>query len=288
MTLEELHIELCGVCNATCSYCTWQSRTVGKQVMETELALRLIEDAAEMQVGLVTFHGVGEATLHKDLVKILTHAEEFGLQTRLSTNCFKLKGKLADGLRKLKNLQLILAVPWTMAESSQKFVDECTANARAYIEGGYENRSVHALMVCAEQAEVHLDEFYGHFRAFAGHPRFNIHLKQPQTWPNDTPNKGFVRLDLKDEPSVILETQETPRSLAADCRMPERLLMVLADGTCVPCCVGMDEWGLGNIQGRTLKEVWESAELEGLRRKWREADDSIPCGHCKKRTDCRQ
>jgi hypothetical protein len=70
--------------------------------------------------------------------------------------------------------------------------------------------------------------------------------------------------------------------------MPDRFLMVLADGTCVPCCVGMDEWGLGSVVGRTLREVWESPEMGRVRDLWRAADDSIPCGRCKNRTDCIQ
>lgn len=288
MILEELQIELCGVCNATCSYCTWQKRTVGKQMIDTALVKRLLGNASQLGVGLVTFHGVGEPTLHPKLLEVLASAESLGLKTRLSTNCYKLEGELAEGLRQFKSLQLILAVPFTMLEKDPKFFAKCLENARNYVESGWQNRSLHALMVCAEQVEPYAEAFVQAFRPYLERDRFNIHLKQPQTWPNDTPNKGFVRENLKISPKVLLETQATPRSLAADCRMPERLLMVLADGTVVPCCVGMDEWGLGRIQDRALSEVWESPELETIRDKWRRSDDSIPCGHCKKRTDCHQ
>ena len=70
--------------------------------------------------------------------------------------------------------------------------------------------------------------------------------------------------------------------------MPDRFLMIMADGTCVPCCVGMDDWGLGNVSEKTLQEVWECARMREIRRLWKSADDSIPCGNCLKRTDCLQ
>lgn len=284
--LNDLQIELAGICNAHCSYCTWEQRTVGKQMMDTDLALRLLDEAKAMDIDLVTYHGVGESLLHPHLIEILDRGERSGLKTRLSTNCFNLSGSRAVMLAECKNLILVLAIPWVEDDA---FVNKCVWNAMGYLAMHPDNQEVHVQMVCAEGAQKYYRRLVDTFLPeVVNSTNALIYLKQPRTWPNDTPNKGFINLEFKDTPHVRIDDFETPVSLAKGCTMPERFLMVLADGTCVPCCVGMDEWGLGNIKDRTLKEVWESVEMEAIRGKWRRADDSIPCGHCKKRTDCIQ
>lgn len=282
MILSDLQIELAGVCNAHCGYCTWQLRTVGKQMMDTDLAIRLLDEAKAMDVALVTYHGVGESFLHPKLLTILDHGEELGLQTRLSTNCFNLNGTRAKELAEYKNLFMVLAVPWV---EEPKFVNRCVENALNYLKSQPQNRGVHVQMVCAEGCERYYNRCLDTFMPFTG-DFTKLHFKQPRTWPNSEPVKGFIRQAIY--PYMIVDTFETPVSLAKGCDMPERFLMILADGTIVPCCVGMDDWGLGNIKDRTLEEAWTSLEMGVLRNKWRNADDSIPCGHCKKRTDTLQ
>lgn len=285
--LSEIQIEISGVCNATCSYCTWRQRTVGKQFMERSLALRLAAEARDMGVSTVRWHGVGESLLHKDLVEILQRGEELELNHSLSTNCYNLTGRLAEAISTIEGLGLILAIPWVMPD---RFVDRCVRNALDYLYLPWAHHLLHVQMVCQEGAQRHYAQCVETFLPVIEKlPGAYLHLKQPVTWPNDdTPNVGFVDAALKHHPKVIWDGRKTPLSIAAGCDMPERFLMVQADGTCVPCCVGMDEWGLGRIGERTLREVWESIEMEMLRHKWREADDGIPCGRCKKRADCLQ
>lgn len=284
MKLTEIQLELTGICNATCCYCTWQKRTVGKQHMDKDLALKTLAEASILGVKTVRYHGLGESLLHPHLTEIIQQGEEHGFDHSISTNCFNLKSDLADKLRRFKNLSLILAIPWVMHD---KFVDVSVQNALDYLTVTSENKQVHVQMVCHENAEKYYQRLVDTFLPFVERqPNAIIHLKQPVTWPNDTPNKGFINLGLINHPKVRLDTQSTPLSIGKGCSMPDRFLMIMADGTCVPCCVGMDDWGLGSIKQRSLEEVWTSARMAEIREKWRKLDDSIPCGHCKKRTDC--
>lgn len=283
--LQEIQIELCGYCNANCNYCTWQQRTVGKQLMDRELAIRLLDEAKALGVEVVRYHGVGESTLHPNLVEIVRHGESLGLDHSISTNCYALKGKLAEELQQVSGLGMILAIPWVMGD---RFVDVCVGNALDYISSVPKNKVLHVQMVCDESARPHYRRLMDTFLPFVERQsNAFIHLKQPVTWPNDSPNTGFIDREYQNHPKVLLRTEATPYSIGVGCDMPNRFLMVQADGTCVPCCVGMDDWGLGNIGERSLKEVWESAAMANLRQKWQAKDDSIPCGKCLKRTDCR-
>lgn len=293
MKLDEIQIELAGLCNATCVYCTWQKRETGKQLMDRDLALGLLQEAKEMDVQSVRYHGVGESTLHPDLIEIITLGEHLGLNHSISTNCYTLRGDLANGLKKVHGLALILAIPWVMPE---KFVNVCINNAIDYIAGGFDNHRLHIQMVCHENAVEHYRRCVDLFLPFVERsPNAYLHLKQPVTWPSDSPNRGFINDDLRNHPKVIHDHRVTPVSIGAGCNMPERFLMIHADGNCVPCCVGIEDWGLGSVgvANRStsvagLKEVWQSSRMEMIRGLWKAQDDSIPCGHCKKRTDCLQ
>jgi radical SAM protein with 4Fe4S-binding SPASM domain len=283
-TLNEIHFELSSLCNASCSHCTWQKKETKSRFMDFDLVVRLLKEAKDMWVRTINFHGVGEPTLHPRLLDILQIAEENEFDYWLSTNCYVLREKLADGFRKLKNLTLILAVPWSMDE---KFVDICMANAADYLAIPSANRIIYVQMVCVEESQQYyrrlIDEL---FPLVERNPNAKLYLKQPLTWPNDTPNRGFINREFAQHPSVRFEDIPTPVSIGQYCNMPERFLLINADGTCIPCCVGMHDWGLGTVLERPLKEVWNSQAMVNIRNLWRAADDSLPCGHCLKRTDC--
>lgn len=285
MILQEIQLELAGICNATCVYCTWQKRTVGKQMMDKDLALRILQEAKGLGTTVLRYHGLGESLLHPDLVEIISVGESLGYDHSISSNCFNLKGELADELSKFKNLSIVLAIPWVMHD---KFVDKCVQNVKDFLGRKSDNKRLHVQMVCHEDAKEDYDKLVELLPLVEEQDNAYLHLKQPVTWPNDSPNKGFIRRELKNHPKVIFDERQTPLSIGKGCTMPARFLMVMADGTCVPCCVGMDDWGLGNIGDRTLEEVWTSSRMKEIRNKWRKLDDSIPCGHCKKRKDCIQ
>jgi len=252
--------------------------------MDYDLACRLIREAKDMWVRKVDFHCVGESTMHPRLIDILKLADEMGFDCHLSTNCYLLKGELADGMRDLRCLTLYLAVPWVMPA---KFVDVCVSNALDYLSIKNSNELVYVQMVCDVGARKYYDRLIStFFHIIERQPNAKLYLKQPNTWPNDTPNHGFVIRDLSNHPKVRFDDIPTPRSIGYYCDMPDRFLMINADATVIPCCVGMDDWGVGSILNRSIRDVWHSDELETVRRKWKASDDSIPCGHCKKRTDC--
>ncbi len=241
MTLDEIQIELAGVCNAACSYCTWQKRTAGKQLMATELALRLLDEARTMGVTTIRYHGLGESLLHPQLLDVIARGEALGFDHSLSTNAYVLEGELASTLSGFSRLSMILAMHAVMPP---KFRERCTSNAEDYLVRANRNRQVQVQMVCAEGASGHWRTFVDRFLPLVERTEnASIFLKQPLTWPKNGPVRGFIP-ELPSHGRVQIDTTPTPRSLARGCRMPERFLMILADGTCAPCCVGADDWGL--------------------------------------------
>lgn len=286
MELTELQIELSGVCNVRCPYCTWTERTTGKRFMDRQLISRLINDAAALAPhALVTFHGVGESTMHPSFLGIMDEAGRSELKLRLSTNCLLLKGAIAGKLRKIKRLDLILSLHTGLPASIHT---ECVANALDYLSMRTENHFLEVLTVCDTDTAPLAPWFVETFLPIIEKlPNARLHFKQPWTFPTSAPIRGRIP-NIADHPQIDVERAETPRSIGRGCRMPEYFLVVQADGTPAPCCIGLDDWGLERLgaDGLGLKEVWGSERMAEIRRLWRKKSDTLPCGHCLKREDC--
>jgi len=284
--LEEVQIELSGICNAKCSYCRWWERSIGQQIMDLDLALRLLKECADLEVDMVRYHHLGEPFVHPNLFTILEAGDSLDLKNQsLSTNCLLLKGHRAENIRKFSKLDLIFSVHYVMGED---FYNRCTRNIEKFLEHPITNKSVVVQMICHVDARPDFENFMGTFLPMVeGRDKVHIQLKQPRTFPEDLePNHGFIPIEYINHPKVVVDTLATPSSMARGCQMPTRFLSVLADGSCVACCVGMDDWSLPKVTDSSLAEVWNSVGMAEVRRKWQTADDSLPCGFCIKRTDC--
>jgi len=287
MLLRELQIELAGVCNIACTYCTWQDRVTGKGLMERKLAHRLLDEVIAMKNRpLLTLHGVGEPTLHPDLMYILGKARFYALPIRLSTNCIKIDAYFIDMVRQMDNLMLSLALHQGVPMKTRLRAEE---HALDYLSTKPENRAVEILIVCDHLGSPAAARIVEKFLPLIERmPNARINLKQPQTWPRSPPIKGHIPgpPDVPIHPQVFIDTVQTPRSLGRDCHMPEYLMNVQTDGTVSLCCVGEEDWKLPKIQDTTIEELWNSAHVVSARQKFYEKNDDLPCGHCQKRTDC--
>jgi len=251
--------------------------------MGRDLAFSLVNQCKEIGVSLIYYHAVGESLLNPHCVEVLQHGDALKLNNSLSTNCYILKGDLADELRKLKSLALIFSVHWVM---NDRFISKCIENVLAYLDAGFQNKSVIVQLVCDVNAQEHYQRFLDTFqKAVQKTPRASMFFKQPCTFPNDVePNIGFIP-DAKG-PGIKIDRRRTPYSIGRVCRQPDTFLSILADGTVVPCCVGMDNWDLGNANESSLYDIWNSKRMHEIRALWRSKDNSIPCGPCLNRKDC--
>lgn len=97
--LKRVHIELTNICEFDCVFCpkAFMDRKPG--YMDTALAKRLVTELSENKVcEKVTFHVMGEPTLHKGLFEILDHAEKSGMDVGLTTNGAGLGKKAGERL----------------------------------------------------------------------------------------------------------------------------------------------------------------------------------------------
>ncbi|MBF0328532.1 MAG: SPASM domain-containing protein [Nitrospirae bacterium] len=85
--LKRVHIELTNVCDFNCVFCPKSEMKRSYGYMDTALAKSLITELSENKVcEKITFHVMGEPTLHKDFFEILEHADHAGMSVGLTTN----------------------------------------------------------------------------------------------------------------------------------------------------------------------------------------------------------
>jgi MoaA/NifB/PqqE/SkfB family radical SAM enzyme len=116
--LKRVHIELTNICEFNCVFCPKAEMKRPLGYMDTALAKRIISELKEGEVcEKVTFHVMGEPTLHKDLEEILEHASAVGMNVGLTTNGAGLGGRAGQMLLKHDLHQVDVSLQTPDAES---------------------------------------------------------------------------------------------------------------------------------------------------------------------------
>jgi MoaA/NifB/PqqE/SkfB family radical SAM enzyme len=109
--LKRVHLELTNKCDFNCLFCpkSKMSRPFGH--MDTALAVRTISELQENGIcDKITFHVMGEPTLHPDFFDILDHARDPGANVGLTTNGGGLGGQVGKRLLDYNFYQLDISL----------------------------------------------------------------------------------------------------------------------------------------------------------------------------------
>ncbi len=97
--LKRVHMELTNVCDFNCVFCPKSVMTRPYGYMDTDLAMRTLTELRENGIcEKVTFHVMGEPTLHPRFFDILAHARDVGMKVGLTTNGGRLGGETGSRL----------------------------------------------------------------------------------------------------------------------------------------------------------------------------------------------
>ncbi|MBI5409535.1 MAG: radical SAM protein [Nitrospirae bacterium] len=99
LPINRLHVELTNICNFSCEFCPDSRMKRQKGMMPVERAKSIIDEVGRTKVArLMLFHVMGEPTLHPNLVDIVQHATDKGIEACLTTNGSRLDEKLLNEL----------------------------------------------------------------------------------------------------------------------------------------------------------------------------------------------
>jgi Radical SAM superfamily len=85
--MKRVHLELTNICDFKCVFCPKSVMKREFGYMDTDLSKMIIDEIAENHISeKITFHVMGEPTLHPDFFDILSHASGRGVKVGLTTN----------------------------------------------------------------------------------------------------------------------------------------------------------------------------------------------------------
>jgi MoaA/NifB/PqqE/SkfB family radical SAM enzyme len=98
--IKLLDLELAGGCNYSCQMCP-QSDELGrekefKKLLKFPVFKKIVDDAIDHGVEVVTLHGGGEPTLHKQFIDCIKYVKDKGLICKTFTNGKRINRELAD------------------------------------------------------------------------------------------------------------------------------------------------------------------------------------------------
>ncbi len=249
--LQKVDIELVGSCNAKCVYCTWHTRPKStRRLIKEELAYDLLDQIGRIDgLSTVGLQGVGEPLMHPRIRNIVEYAVDKNIEIGFSTNCTFLDKH--DWLSEIVDIEVNLAVPWT----DKGLIPKSVENAINYLELNPKNKDIFVQMVCHQDVEYLYDRFIKVFAPYQD--KVTLFAKQPLTWPYSEWQFGFTPRE-RSSVKVVIDELDVPRSIGEGCTQPDYYLLVLANGTFVPCCVGHfpGDWGIGNANEISIAQAW--------------------------------
>lgn len=312
-----LDIELASVCDLRCPFCFIPNPKFEEMIRErsgdgrprarlmpTEMALRLIDEAAVIGVPALKFNWRGESTLHPEYSKILRYAASWTYHLNdelrrprhpdtvrecgepsvfhdlLINSNFNFKEHALDGVMAATKVMVSLdsCVPATHAKMRVGATYErVIENVREVIRRGHPNIWVRRV-VCDLNKE---EDFYSDCeQAFglrvdkAGHSRYHV-----------SQHMVFDRNQLERHTFCGLEPGKIERTY---CTYPSVRLVVSSAGLVMPCCLALYEnLIVGDLNKQTIMEVWEGEPIKQLRAKLRSAktqddlkDAPVACQKC--------
>lgn len=282
----DVSLELASSCNMACEYCYHSDPKhlqFQRGLMDRDLALGILSEAAKLGVNSLKFNYRGEGTLNPHYREITQKAKALSLEygsgvfiDRLANSNFKIHPTRRDdvfhGLAALTKVKV----------SYDSFRASVFEKQRA--------KGIHALTT------ENIDLFYNHPARIKSETRIVIQAVRTKLnsdediagqvarrWPEATVSirdmvEGRVDRDLG---------AYTERSRDVENRIPCKQafvrIIVHHDGRCGPCCPSIaNNLLIGNLKSQTLKEVFNSEVARQLRKdlKSGKAFDSEPCKGC--------
>jgi len=279
-------IELTNICPMTCVMCPTGTgaMTRAKGRMDFALFARLVDEIAAHGVQIahkkpLTLHNLGESLLVDDLPRMVAHARARGFETEVAGNPGHLTAERYDALVEAGLSRLVLDVDGLDAETLESIRGRGARGDRAFahlehvfaLRADHPSRGPHLVVQMIRQPRnAHqADEFLARYRR--GLARTDVYVKSLDA--NTRQNGDLLQIG--------------QRALRTLCRAPMKSVVVLWDGTVVPCC--HDENGalaLGSLVEQSLEEIWRGHRLAALRARMKSGDlDGTPCGTCAHRPD---
>lgn len=306
--LKYVYVELTVKCNLKCHFCDNSMRNLYRDMPGDRFRQIISQLAPGTRLGL---HGLGEPTLHRELLDLIAFAKERGLYVYFNSNHTvtsdeQMKGFVDHGLDELRVSMSAATRESFRGYSGRDLYDQLLERAQKMVafRGNRKKPLLRAVFVLTKQS-------YPEFPAVARTiESIGFDELQVQTFLNwgkpqlpDEPEDGCalsseelaqVRRMVTDAalavkgvrvilPFAVNGAEEDPSGpgRAGRCQWPFNATWITADGHVTPCCNLHDprQVSLGNAFEGGLDEIWLGERYQAFRREYR-CDNIEACRSC--------
>jgi len=307
-SLEQLafaYVELSVKCNLRCQFCDNSMRNLYRDIPPRLFRSLVDQLKPGTRLGL---HGLGEPTLHKDLVELIGYAKGRGLYVYFNTNHTvtteaQMRGFVEEGLDELRISMSAGSRDAFAAYAGRDLFDALVARIRRMVEirGARATPLLRLVFVLTQQSYPEFDA------VLALADEVGVDELQVQSFLNwgksrlpDEPEEGCA-LDpagVERARQRVLEAVARARRVrvllpfaadgAADesaasgrCQWPFNATWITADGHVTPCCNLHDprQISFGNAFEKPLGDIWLGEEYDAFRARYR-ANEVAECRRC--------
>lgn len=275
-----LKVEPTPLCQLACPGCAHGTSDLKRQLTnQMHLGLedfkRMLDPIADTLLG-VSLSLRGEPLLSKNLISLIEYAHSKGIAVTFPTN-------LSLNLRDNQILRLIRSGVDSIFVSLDGASDDTYRKYR--VGGSYELvlRNVKALAAVKKQFRMRRPRIIWKFVIF-DHNRHEVPIVK-----NTYRDLGFDAYEfVEDYGSDDARLARRKRSAAltrtrSGCFWAWHTIVVRADGHVQPCCLGHDEFGLGNAKREDIRTIWRGERYSTLRNGFRSMQASemnAICARC--------
>jgi len=304
--LEHVYIELTVKCNLACSFCDNSMRNLYRDIPPERFREIVDQLKPGTRIGL---HGLGEPTLHKQLVELVAYAKQKRMYVYFNSNHTVTREDQMRGLVENELDELRISMSASSRETFNGYAgrdlfDDLIARARRMVEirGDRQkpllraifvltNENYHELPLVTKNAEdIGFDEVQvqalldwgkdenAEDDKTAAESRYHTRMKEVRsTVATAVSQAKRIRIVVPD----FLQKEIEQSREAGSCRWPFNAMWITSDGHVTPCCNLHDprQISLGDAFKNRVADIWLSPEYEDFRAKYR-ADKVEACRSC--------
>ncbi|MCP4650692.1 MAG: radical SAM protein [PVC group bacterium] len=246
------------ICNLKCPMCPRQAFIPGKGYMDTKSIKRILDQGAEHGLCAFNFSGLGEPTLHPDVLEIIRYAKEKGVvDVNMHTNGTRLGAEFNKKLLESGLDRLIVSLDSADKQRYESIrIGASFEKVYAGVEDLIKQRNDHKSARLHIKANfIEMDE-----KDDTEKNKFITY------WKGKVDRIAVLRyLDCKDVERLFWKENYVQDN---DFCCPElwRRLIILSDGTATLCPRDMQKHHIiGNVNDKTISEIWTGEKIQKIR-----------------------
>lgn len=274
-------LETASVCDLACPFCYRQWVATPDKIMNEEVAMRLIDQAADLGVPSMKFNWRGEPLLNPALPRLIAHAKKRGiLDTIINTNATNLDEKKARALIDAGLDHVIYSFDGGTAESYNKMrpgrfdnntFDHVYANIRGFAHMRAEIGSPFPFtkiqMILTEETFSEQEPFFRLFNDVVDDVSVKAYTERGGKLSDIDPatraeiGKGLADRGLSDDTPYWRDADDNLMVAVGrfPCEQPYQRLMVAHDGRVAMCCY---DWGVEHPVGYADAQAIKDGDTE--------------------------